>query len=95
MKLAILTSHGIDRIYEVDGLNGEEALELLRWKAFKNNKVDSSFEYILKYVVTYASSLPLALEVVGSNLFGKNIEEWKSTFDRYEWIPNEFTKYLK
>jgi hypothetical protein len=31
----------------------------------------------------------LALEVVGSNLFGKYIKEWKSTLDRYERIPNK------
>lgn len=92
----LLASHGIKRTYEVDGLNEEEALDLLRWKAFKDNKVDSSYGDILNRAVTYASGLSLALEVVGSNLFGKNVEEWKSTLDRYERIPNkDIQKILK
>jgi hypothetical protein len=80
----------------VGALNREEALELLRWKAFKNNVVDSSYEDILNRAEAYASGLPLALEVVGSNLFGKGIKEWKSTLDRYERIPNkEIQRILK
>ncbi|XP_073220734.1 TMV resistance protein N-like [Cicer arietinum] len=44
---------------------------------------------ILNRVVTYASGLQLALEVVGSNLYGKDIQEWKSLLDEYERIPNK------
>ncbi|XP_050917696.1 disease resistance protein Roq1 [Lathyrus oleraceus] len=85
----LLANHGIERTYEVDKLNQEEALELLKWNSFKNKTIDSSFEGILKRAATYASGLPLALEVVGSNLFGKNIGQWKSTLDWYEKIPNK------
>ncbi|XP_024638440.1 disease resistance protein RUN1 isoform X2 [Medicago truncatula] len=85
----LLKCHGIDITYEVDGLNENEALQLLRWKAFKNSTVNPSYEGILNRVVTYASGLPLALEVVGSNLFGKDIEKWKSLLDEYERIPNK------
>jgi hypothetical protein len=92
----LLASHGIERTYEIDKFTGEEALELLRWKAFKNNKIEPCYEDILRCAVSYASGLPLALEVVGSNLFGKHVEEWKSTLDRYERIPNkEIQKILK
>jgi hypothetical protein len=77
-------------------LYGTEALELLRWMAFKNNKVPSTYEEILNRAVTYASGLPLAIEIVGSNLFRKSIEEWKYTLDGYEKIPNkEIQKILK
>jgi hypothetical protein len=63
---------------------------LLRWKAVKDNIVDSSYENILNSGVSYASGLPLALEVLGSNLSGKkHIEEWKSTLDQYERIPHK------
>jgi hypothetical protein len=64
--------------------------------AFKNNKVPSTYEEILNRAVTYASGLPLAIEIVGSNLFRKSIEEWKYTLDGYEKIPNkEIQKILK
>ncbi|CAJ2667217.1 unnamed protein product [Trifolium pratense] len=86
----LLESHKIERTYEVGALNEKEGLELLRWKAVKDNIVDSSYEDILNSGVSYASGLPLALEVLGSNLSGKkHIEEWKSTLDQYERIPHK------
>jgi len=90
------TCHGIKSMHEVEGLYGTEALELLRWMAFKNNKVPSIYEDVLNRAVSYASGLPLVLETVGSNLFGKTIEEWKCTLDGYDRIPNkEIQKILK
>ncbi|GAU45440.1 hypothetical protein TSUD_297430 [Trifolium subterraneum] len=85
----LLSCHGIERIYEVDCLNEKEAIELFTWMAFQSKKIDSSYDYILNSAVKYASGLPLALEVVGSNLFGKSIAEWESTLDKYERIPHE------
>ncbi|XP_058722608.1 disease resistance protein RPV1-like [Vicia villosa] len=92
----ILTSHEIESVYAMEGLYGIEALELLRWMAFKNNQVPSSYEEILNRAVTYASGHPLAIEIIGSNLFGKSIEEWKNTLEGYEKIPNkEIQKILR
>nr|WIL60034.1 nodulation protein [Melilotus officinalis] len=92
----LLTSHGIQRMYAVKELNGKESLELLRWTAFQNNKVHSSYEDILKRVVAYASGFPLVIEIVGSNLFGKCIEDWRYILDGYKKIPNkEIQKILK
>jgi len=76
-------------MHAVEGLYGTEALELLKWMAFKHNKVPSSYEDVLNRAVSYASGLPLVIEIVGSNLFGKSIEEWKGTLDGYEKIPNK------
>jgi hypothetical protein len=83
----LLESCGIETSYEIDKLNDKEALELLRWKSFKDNKDDSNFDDVLRCAVTYTSGLPLAIEVVGSNLFGKNIGEWRSALNQYERIP--------
>jgi len=69
----LLAAQGIERAYEIDKLNDKEARELLRWNAFKNNKVDPNFDSVLHHAVTYASGLPLALEVVGSNLLWRKI----------------------
>jgi len=92
----LLTTHDIEKTYEVEGLCATEAHELLRWMAFKNNKIPSSYEEILNRAVAYASGLPLAIEVVGSNLFRKCIGEWKSTLDKYERFPHEdIQKMLK
>ncbi|KEH29794.1 NB-ARC domain protein [Medicago truncatula] len=92
----LLSNHEIEIMHEVKGMSRENALELLRWMAFKSYKVPSSYEEILKRAVVYASGLPLAIEVVGSNLFGKNISECESTLDKYERIPHEdIQKILK
>ncbi|XP_061355808.1 disease resistance protein Roq1-like [Gastrolobium bilobum] len=85
----LLTSHEVKRTYEVDLLNNKEALELLCCYAFKTEKVDPQYGHILNRAVTYASGLPLALEVIGSDLFVRRKEEWESTLDQYEIIPND------
>ncbi|KAK2367511.1 TMV resistance protein N [Trifolium repens] len=92
----LLENHGIEVTYEIDEFDKGEALELLRWQAFKSKQVDSSYENILSRAVNYASGFPLALEVLGSNLFGKPVEQWNSLLDQYEKIPNrKIQKILK
>ncbi|QHO42551.1 TMV resistance protein N [Arachis hypogaea] len=92
----LLTSHGIVRTYEVEKLNDKEALDLLRWNVFKTREVDPSYSYILNRTVAFASGLPLALEVIGANLFGKSKDEWESALDQYKRSPKrEIQEILK
>nr|WIL60023.1 nodulation protein [Melilotus officinalis] len=92
----LLSSHEIKKIYEADGLNEKQALELLRTMALRSNKNDSSYDSILNRAAKYASGLPLALEVVGSNLSGRSVEECESLLDKYERIPHkDILKTLK
>lgn len=77
-------------------MNRKDYFELLIWKAFKTSKVCLSYTNVLNRVVTYASDLPLALEVIGSHLFKKGLEEWESALDSYERFPNkEIQEILK
>ncbi|XLU58796.1 hypothetical protein S245_053444, partial [Arachis hypogaea] len=80
----LLTLHNIERTYEVQGLNKQESLELLQWKAFKTDIVNPRYKNVLTRAVTYASRLPLALEVIGSHLCGKKVEEWESALNKFE-----------
>ncbi|XP_047148609.1 disease resistance protein Roq1-like [Vigna umbellata] len=92
----LLKSYEIERTYEVEELNENDSLKLLIWNAFKRENVDPSYQDVLKRVVTYASGLPLALEVIGSNLVGKSVEEWESAIEHYKRIPNgEILEILK
>jgi hypothetical protein len=51
----LLAIHGVERTYEVYGLNKEDSLKLFSCKVGSKNKmVDSSYEYISNRVVTYA-----------------------------------------
>ncbi|MED6146133.1 hypothetical protein PIB30_031725 [Stylosanthes scabra] len=85
----VLASHLVERTYQVKEFDDKEALELLSWNAFKHENVDPSYMDILNEVVSYASGLPLALEVIGSNLHGRSVEEWISALDEYKKIPNK------
>ncbi|XP_061988263.1 disease resistance protein RUN1-like [Rosa rugosa] len=70
-------------------MNKEEALELFSWHAFQNNCPDAEFLELSRSVATYCGGLPLALEVLGSFLFGrKDIRDWKSTLKKLEKIPH-------
>lgn len=80
----LLASHEVDKTYEVKKLNHEEAFELFTWNAFKRKATDKGYLEICNNVVLYAEGLPLALKVMGSNLFGKTVEEWKSALAKYE-----------
>ncbi|MED6133278.1 hypothetical protein PIB30_026862 [Stylosanthes scabra] len=92
----VLASHLVERTYQVKEFDDKEALELLSWNAFKHENVDPSYTNILNEVVSYASGLPLALEVIGSNLYGRSVEEWVSALDEYKKIPNnDIQKILK
>ena len=79
---------GVIDIYIAEGLNDDEAMELFSLKAFKKphpkeNYVDLSINF-----VNYAKGLPLALRVLGSLLFGKTLDVWRSARDKLEAKPN-------
>ncbi|MED6120210.1 hypothetical protein PIB30_019003 [Stylosanthes scabra] len=84
----LLKCHGVEKLHEVQGLNEAESFQLLIKKAFQNDEVSPSYAGVLNRVITYASGHPFALEIVGSNLFGKEVEDWESALQQYERIPN-------
>ncbi|MED6183286.1 hypothetical protein PIB30_036472 [Stylosanthes scabra] len=43
----LLTLHGVERTYEVQGLNENESLDLLNWKAFKTDIVNPKYMDVL------------------------------------------------
>ncbi|CAJ2662890.1 unnamed protein product [Trifolium pratense] len=82
----LLATHGIEKVYEVKQLKNEKALELFNWHAFKNKKIDPCYLDIAKRAVSYCHGHPLALEVIGSQLFGKSLAVWKCSLDKYERV---------
>ncbi|XP_045810953.1 disease resistance protein Roq1-like [Trifolium pratense] len=79
----------IERVYELEGLKDGEALELFAWNAFKTKEIDPSYVDISKRAVRYSNGLPLSVEIIGSDLYGKTKSEWKSALDTYERIPHD------
>nr|XP_023880431.1 TMV resistance protein N-like [Quercus suber] len=78
----LLRRYGMDDIYTTKGLNDDEALELFSCRAFKKPHPEENYGDLSKDFVNYANGLPLALKVLGSALFGRRIDAWKSARDK-------------
>ncbi|XP_065626522.1 TMV resistance protein N isoform X2 [Quercus suber] len=76
------------RIYEVTELSQCEALELFKRHAFQTSKYGEDCLELAEHITSYANGLPLALEIIGSDLRGKNIHRWKSGLEKYKNIPH-------
>ncbi|XP_050254550.1 disease resistance protein RUN1-like isoform X2 [Quercus robur] len=85
----LLKSREVEEIYEAEVLNHEEALQLFSLKALKMDHPPEDYGKLSQAFVIYCKGLPLALEVLGSFLFGKNIDEWKDGLDRLNEFPKK------
>ncbi|KAJ9680242.1 hypothetical protein PVL29_019527 [Vitis rotundifolia] len=83
----VLAVQEVDDLYEVEGLNFEEACELFSLYAFKQNLPKSDYRNLSCRVVGYCQGLPLALKVLGSLLFKKIIPQWKSELHKFGKEP--------
>ncbi|KAL3509338.1 hypothetical protein ACH5RR_028739 [Cinchona calisaya] len=76
-------------MYKVEVLNQYEAIHLFSWNAFKKNYPAKDYEELSIEIVRYAGFLPLALKVLGSFLYGRNMAEWRSELERLKKIPED------
>jgi hypothetical protein len=85
----LLKAHGdgVDSIYEATGLVYGESLLLLSLKAFKTSTPPKVYLELCHNILSYAQGLPLALEVIGSFLCDRSIQEWQSAIDRLKNTP--------
>ncbi|PPR84885.1 hypothetical protein GOBAR_AA35831 [Gossypium barbadense] len=86
----LLRSYRIDDVYKPATLNPNDALRLFNLKAFDSDTMskDDFFE-LSEHVVRYAGGLPLALEVLGSFLCGRDIVQWRSAIERLKRDSNK------
>ncbi|XP_073262917.1 disease resistance protein RPV1-like [Populus alba] len=77
----------VDEIYEVEGLNDEEALQLFSLKALKNCIPTIDHRHLIAQIIRHVQGNPLALKVMGSSLYGKSIEEWRSALNKLAQNP--------
>ena len=70
--------------------------ELFCLHAFQRNKPKEDYSELANKFICYAKGIPLALAILGADLYGRNKMEWKSTLNKYEKIPNkEIQKILQ
>ncbi|KAL3499790.1 hypothetical protein ACH5RR_038883 [Cinchona calisaya] len=85
----LLVKHQVDRMYKVELLNEYEAIQLFSWNAFKKNSPAKDYEELSTQIVQYAGCLPLAVKVLGSFLYGRDMAGWRSEVDRLKRIPED------
>ncbi|KAG2668005.1 hypothetical protein I3760_15G140300, partial [Carya illinoinensis] len=85
----LLTKHHVHFKYRMKEMDHHEALQLFSQHAFKSDNPDDAFADVIKLALNCAKGLPLALQVIGSNLYGEDIHFWKSKLEKYKKIPEE------
>ncbi|GMY32308.1 disease resistance protein RUN1-like, partial [Fagus crenata] len=83
----LLSAFGVDKINEPKLLNSEEALGLFSFKSFRNKDPPKEYLEMSKYFVYYAHGVPLVINVWGSFLFRRTIQEWKGALDKVKLNP--------
>ncbi|XP_048326457.2 disease resistance protein RUN1-like [Ziziphus jujuba] len=76
-------------IHRVEELSNDEALQLLHLNAFHTCSPATDYSELSQRVVDYAKGIPLALEVMGSFLSDKNIQEWESALGKLKTTSNQ------
>ncbi|XP_040361360.1 TMV resistance protein N-like isoform X2 [Rosa chinensis] len=85
----LLIAHKVYPIYTAKALDNDEARNLLILTAFKDNRnPDEYVQFPIDTAVLYAHGLPLVVNILGSLLCGKSINQWHAALDSYKRFPN-------
>ena len=98
LRLVIITTrdkHLLDSLqkyfyvtyYKVKELNEYKACELFCQHAFRRNKSEEDYLELVGQFIHYAKGLPLAVKIIGADLYRGTKREWKSALDKYKRIP--------
>ncbi|KAK2420082.1 disease resistance protein RPV1 [Trifolium repens] len=85
----VLRGNRADQVYIMKEMDVNESLELFSWQAFKRPSPREDLIGISINVVDYCCGLPLALEILGSYLFDRGVNEWNYVLDKLKRIPND------
>ncbi|KAA3481950.1 disease resistance protein TAO1-like [Gossypium australe] len=92
----VLKSGGADTIHEVKALNKDDSLQLFSTFAFKQLNPEVDFRDLSWKFVEYSQGSPLALKVLGCNLYGRTINAWESEMEKLgEYSRPEIFEVLK
>ncbi|XP_021802033.1 TMV resistance protein N-like [Prunus avium] len=82
-----------DKIYKVEGLSSDEALQLFHSHAFRNKSPTTDYSELSRKVVHYIKGIPLALKVMGSSFLPfKSKQEWEDQLNKLKRFPIEEIK---
>ncbi|CAN6554464.1 unnamed protein product [Malus baccata var. baccata] len=80
-----------DKIYEVEGLKPDDALQLFYSRAFMNNITPKTdYKELAEKAVDYSRGIPLALVLLGSSFLNcQSKEEWEEELNKLKELPSE------
>ncbi|XP_027346355.1 TMV resistance protein N-like isoform X2 [Abrus precatorius] len=85
----ILRAYKVNRVYRVQPLTRDNAIQLFCKYAFEDNYIMSMFEELKYDVLSYADGHPLAIKVLGSFLFGQDVSQWRRALAMLRESPDE------
>ncbi|KAL6217604.1 hypothetical protein ACLB2K_010821 [Fragaria x ananassa] len=85
----LLITNGISEMFMVEKLHEEESLELFSWHAFRQAHPIKSYTELSTAAVQHCGGLPLAIQVLGSSLFGLDVELWKEAIAKLDVFLDE------
>ncbi|KAG4127752.1 hypothetical protein ERO13_D10G244600v2 [Gossypium hirsutum] len=92
----VLRNGRANHIHEVKKLNKNDSLQLFSTFAFKLLNPVVDFQDLSCKFVEYAQGSPLALKVLGSNLYTKSKNEWESEVDKLkQYVEPKISQILK
>ena len=83
----LLKTHLVDKTLEVKPMGYEDALQFFCLKALKKKNIPDEYSELSKEFLYFVDGLPLALEVLGSSLFGRSTVEWEDVLERLKRGP--------
>ncbi|XP_030518739.2 disease resistance protein L6-like [Rhodamnia argentea] len=76
--------------YEMEGLSEKDALQLFSRHAFNDSSPPANYYSLSKGIVATADGLPLALEAIGSSLFGQEKKKiWEERLEKLRQTPHK------
>ncbi|KAF8018998.1 hypothetical protein BT93_H3774 [Corymbia citriodora subsp. variegata] len=75
--------------HELTGMDFDHSLQLFSKHAFRSEHPPAEYAPLLEKVVKVCGCLPLALEIIGSFLAGRDRKFWETTLEKLETIPDE------
>ncbi|KEH29087.1 disease resistance protein (TIR-NBS-LRR class) [Medicago truncatula] len=92
----ILRNLQLDHVYRMKYMDNTESLKLFSWHAFRTPSPKESYADLCRDVVEYCGGLPVALEILGSYLFDRSVQEWKIALQKFKTIlPYQIEKKLR
>ncbi|KAL6177019.1 hypothetical protein ACLB2K_053651 [Fragaria x ananassa] len=76
-----------DDVYMVNALADTASFDLFCLKAFNEDEIGKDFLKLSNEFLKYANGLPLAIEVLGSSVRGRNVKLWSSALKRLAKNP--------